>query len=305
MEKQVYSFTNNALNNHPIAMIEEFGPNDNKTDVRNLPPVFTNITSSSLWPDADIVFFGAESNIAANNIRTDALPLLVARELPHHRSVVLFAKGLWRWSLMMSGIGKDESVYRHFIGNIVRWLATREERKHFIVTTDKEFYHSGEMALFEAQLYSHDFQTIDGAEVILRLKGPQGIQEKTMIGKGSGKYSTELLIVKQGQYTFEAFASKNERRLYTDQGGFSADNWNLEFINTAARAEELKSLADATGGETVHGDDFSPVLSELDLQPRSTEEYREWQLWNKPFFLLLIIILLVIEWYIRKRKGMV
>ena len=206
---------------------------------------------------------------------------------------------------MMFGVGGDDTAYRYFFSNMIRWLANREQRKHFSVSPDKEFYHSGEMARFDAQLYTHDFKPFDGAELLLQLNGPRGTQEKEMIGRGNGKYSAEMLVVKAGDYSYRAVAAKDGVIFYEDRGTFSADNWNLEYLQTTAREEELRNLAEKTGGTLLGGDNFGTLLDIIDDAPRRLSESREWQLWNAPLLLIVICVLLTVEWWLRKKKGMV
>ena len=82
---------------------------------------------------------------------------------------------------------------------------------------------------------------------------------------------------------------------------------DLELDNASADVTGLESLAAMTGGESIAAEQLPELLEKLlenteNLEDRVETKRTYWDRW--PFFLLLVG-LLGVEWYLRKRWGLV
>ncbi len=70
----------------------------------------------------------------------------------------------------------------------------------------------------------------------------------------------------------------------------------------------MKQMASSSGGEYSDANSFSSLLHNIlqrnGMKPQETKLSSEFELWNLPFFLTIIIILFGIEWLVRKQSGM-
>ncbi len=89
-----------------------------------------------------------------------------------------------------------------------------------------------------------------------------------------------------------------------DKGRFSVENFNLEYLQTRIDENFLKQLALKSGGQYIADSSLTSLKELLSFPPQNILESREWQLWNKIYLLIIVIVLLSIEWFIRKRTGM-
>jgi hypothetical protein len=90
-----------------------------------------------------------------------------------------------------------------------------------------------------------------------------------------------------------------------DTTKFSITSFNPEFLNTNANPELLQGLADVTGGKSGPPDSLFNIVQAMNFPGRESISTREIELYNLPLLLVVIIVLLSLEWFIRKRKGMV
>ena len=63
-------------------------------------------------------------------------------------------------------------------------------------------------------------------------------------------------------------------------------------------------MAQVSGGKYYTPAQIEKMANELHFPPQRLQQTREINLWNKWLVLLLFIGLLVVEWSIRRRKGM-
>jgi hypothetical protein len=117
-------------------------------------------------------------------------------------------------------------------------------------------------------------------------------------------------VIEPGDYSMVVSATKDGAPLGEAKSRFTVFQQDLEMENAAARPELMASLAKmtaASGGKVVAPEQLPELLQEIKSQPRAREvetetKYTPWD--TSPFFLLLVGMLIT-EWYLRKRWGLV
>ncbi|MBD3289745.1 hypothetical protein GF337_13140 [candidate division KSB1 bacterium] len=303
INEQLVSFqlTPNGLQ-HPLMRLSE-NEIENQTLWRDLPPIY--YTFRRVDPVS-----GSETLLEVDKQRTlirgaaESLPLIVARKMNQQKSLFLTGYGIWRWDFLMTGIGNESKSFSKFLSNCVRWLVTREDSKLVRIHPDKEIYRSGEKVTFTAEVYYEDYRPRDGATVKVRISGKSNVDEVELSNIGNGKYEGEFQVLEGGDYRYEGQAFANDQLLGEDSGRFSMEEFSLEFLETKMNEALLQQIAYKSGGTYFTPANIEDLKAELNFQQRSTELTRQWELWNKLVLLILIIVLLSIEWFIRKKKGM-
>ncbi|MFQ5601741.1 MAG: hypothetical protein ACE5HS_00575 [bacterium] len=286
---------------HPILRLAE-----DEMEIREkwqeLPPVFMNLKTVSLHPNTQSLTVVDLRRSAGSGKRQ--VPVFATRMSGRRKSLTILAYGIWRWDLLMRGVGKTNESYQLFLQNALRWLITTEDSKLVRVNSNKEIYRSGEEVKFQAQVYFEDYQPVDGAEVVVQLQGEKEIQELTLESIGEGRYDGRFQVLEGGDYQFTGTAHLQGRVLGRDSGKFSVEEFNLEYQNTRMSEELLKRIALESGGEFYTVSDFAELNGKLKFPEKYLTLKNEWEIWNKPLLLITCLVLLSAEWFIRKRKGM-
>ncbi len=93
-----------------------------------------------------------------------------------------------------------------------------------------------------------------------------------------------------------------------DSGRFSGGETNLEFLETRANKQLLMELAHVTGGLYIAPtgiDSLAPALQVLPaFTPREETSVQSLALWDWHYTLALLLVVLSLEWFLRKRSGM-
>jgi hypothetical protein len=111
-----------------------------------------------------------------------------------------------------------------------------------------------------------------------------------------------------GDYAIEVTATDKGAPLGTTRGRFLVFEQDLELDNAAADAPSLESLAAMTDAQSLAPEQLPELIRRLAGQTAELEIEGEpekisyWDTW--PFFLLLVG-LLGVDWYLRKRWGLV
>ena len=266
----------------------------------NLPPV--------LQPRA-VVNPKLESKIISR-IKTDNLPrpapLLLTRSLGSKRSIALLAKDFWKWKLQTST--KRSDLFDSFILNAVRWLNVTDEFKKFKVTPVKKVFAIGEDIEFSARVYDESMNPVVNADVKLVAEKDRERFEINLNSAGNGLYEGKFQLRNPGDYSFKGEARINGKILGEDNGIFNVGEIDIEMINPRMDFEFLNLLAMETGGEYFSRDEINVLINELERLAAKTVKERfvksEISLWSSEWILLFIILIFGMEWFIRKRAGM-
>jgi len=302
----VYPELTAAGQEHPVMRVQE-DPLESESRWQELPPVYTYLRNFPPRPGSEVLARIDKARSGLPQIPRFAGALILAQKLAERKSLAVLAFDIWRWDLMMWGVGKTNETFETFLNHAVRWLITREEIKPVRITTDKLIYRSGEDIHFVAQVYTEDLRPLDGAEVRVRIIGPGPTTqsfEETLEGIGNGKYEATVRILQGGDYQFEGKAFKGSRILGRDKGRFSVGEFQIEFLRTRMNEPLLRKLAEESGGHYLTPDRLEDLEKLIQFAPKTWVETREINLWNKAILLLLFIGLLATEWTIRRRKGM-
>ncbi|NOZ62653.1 MAG: VWA domain-containing protein [Calditrichaeota bacterium] len=289
---------------HPVTQIadNEF---ENQKIWDELPPVYYSFNSAKINPGASVLLTAEKKSIFQLNRRTKPIPLLLTQKLGQQKSLALLAYGVWRWDLLMWGIGKDNRAFRQLLNNSIRWLVNKEDTKIVRIYPTQEIFHGGQAVSFAAQIYTPNYDPLDGADVRVQVRDSLGREFSVQLNPvGEGKYEASLEPLPGGDYSYRGIASFQNRQLGTDRGQFSVEDFNLEFLETKINQAALQQLAFKTHGEFIADSALSLLKEKLNFQTREIRVSRQWQLWHQLIFLIIAVVLLAVEWFLRKKFGM-
>jgi hypothetical protein len=236
-------------------------------------------------------------------------PLLVAGAYDKGRVMAFAGDSTWRWQT--HGYGP---AHKRFWRQIILWLARKDQaaegdvwvrlaQRRFAPSEPVEFTMgaqspSGEPvtdATFEAEIVLPDGKRLP-LEPVREDEQMTGTFRQT---DSAGDYAIKVTATHEGT----VLGSARARFLVFEQ--------NLELDNAAADRESLESLAKMTGGQSLAPEELSALIKQLTRQTESlqipqqsqiTLWTEEWWTWS---FFLALVALLGVEWYLRKRWGLV
>ncbi len=292
---------------HPIMKIDGSGADGQYWNA--MPPVFRTETFVKVKPEADVL-----ASIRVNNAPLNE-PLIAVRTLQNRKSMAVFAYGLFRWKTLgyaaeiSRGRTQTPDVFTSFMENSVRWLTTRDQGKLVRVKTSREQYSSGERVEVIGQVYDETYEPLENADVRVRITGAEEPRDIVLTPLGGGRYSAEVEGLPQGEYSFDARVLVNDAQYGTDNGRFSIGEVSIEFQNPRMNAALLRTLSERTGGKFFAAGDlpglYDAIKQHRGFQARPVSERSEIALWNLPWLLAAAVLLFGLEWFMRKRSGMV
>lgn len=285
---------------HPIFEIPDVSP----SLLRRLPPLVVGESRWSPSPDAQVLATTEVRGIPLNE------PLLVIRKRGKHRSAALLGAGTWRWKNVPEDLQDVAPFWPSLLSNLIQWVSTHEDDRPVRVEPTEELYGGGEAVQFTGQVYNESLNPVNDAALEVEVIAPDGTRlPYSMETLGNGRYFLDLGALPEGTYRYSATARRNGTEFGTDSGSFAVGTLTLEFKETRTNTTLLRQIAQRSGGMFFLPDQVGRIPEGLKASGSFTalflNEAEELKLWQQYPFLAAVILLLTLEWFLRKRSGMV
>lgn len=268
----------------------------------SLPPLFRPGGNVVPRPGAEVL----ATVRLGNRELTD--PLLIVRRQEGARSALLAGYGLWRWKLLAPSDAGSSDLADDLVSRLVRWLTATEDERRVRVRPDRDAFSSMEPPTFTGQVYDESLQPVSDADVEVTATGNGASVSTVLSPLGNGQYVGSMPSLAPGDYVTTAVVRVDGTVLGEDRGRFSVGGVNVEFIETGLNRALLEGLAARTGGAYFADNDLEELDDRVGAVPgfQETELVRrtDLDLWSHPWMLAIVVILLSLEWFFRKRSGM-
>jgi hypothetical protein len=217
----------------------------------------------------------------------------------------MFASELWHWRLQKKS--GAESIYNGFFNDVNKWLCASSERERFVCNPTKRVYSNGERVEFVAELYDESFNPDNEEEISVDVWASSVRNSLTLNSIGNGLYDGYFEAPISGDYSFSAKV-KAGKETFKKTGRFSVGEYEVEYAKTGADMQTLQELASVTNGKCYFNQEYKPYFDIIKkIQSKGVKEVSkrlEIVLWNNYWMLIILIALFALEWFLRKREGM-
>ncbi len=239
------------------------------------------------------------------NITTD-MPLVAFYPDNNVRTGVIFGEGIWRWRLYAYKNTQSHNTFHRFLNSILQYLSVHEEKKRFMVYTDR-YYTENEPVKFNAGLYDKSFNPLTTPDIHMAITSADNQREYTYVfTRQANNYTLNAGKLPVGKYSYKAIVKFGDA-VFTETGSFIVAALDIE--NTITRADHalLDEMAKRTNGKMVDPGNINMIYDWLseheDIKPVRHAREKFTELFYLTWILVLIIIMLTVEWFIRKRAG--
>ena len=298
-EQSVFANIPVAMQHHELLLETEDGGVWEK-----LPPIYAPITGFRTKPEAVTL-----ATWRIQNVRL-ATPIIAFRSAGQMKSFAVLGYAISRWKLLAGASPETESFFDTWISTIIRWLVTRENGSTLRVQPSKEFFSRGEKAEFTIEAYNQSYQPLENADVRMEIERKNSGQkfEATIQPLVGGRFEGSVDMLPEGDFVYRATAAFNGAETGTATGRFSVGEQSIEFSDTKMNKPLLQQMATVSGGSYSDARSADAALNDLGSRPFMKAQERssthEFELWNMPLLLSVVVLLFGTEWIVRKRSGM-
>jgi hypothetical protein len=219
----------------------------------------------------------------------------------------LIGEGLWRWKLSEAAEALSETtVFNSLMSKTVQYLSVKDDKRKFKVYAAKNTFDEHENVLLNATLYNDSYVAVNTPDVNITLKNEQGTAYKFLFSRTDAAYQLDAGALPAGNYTYEASTVFGNKK-YTAQGIFYVNAMLAEYQQTVANHQLLNTMAMQTGGKMYMPQQLLNLVEEIkgneQIKTLSYEDRKYEELINFKWLFALILALLALEWFFRKRNG--
>jgi uncharacterized membrane protein len=235
------------------------------------------------------------------------LPLLALWDYGRGRSLALMTDASWYWSFTAHAGGTPARSYDRFWGNALRWLVRDPDLTTLKLNADPPSVEPGKpvAAIVAARL--PDYQAAADAQVKVELfsvKDRKVIATAQAVTGPDGVARVEFPPPEPGAYKLLASAKKGEQALGQGEDAVAVRAVGPELSDASVRPQLLEQIAKATGGKAYRlpqsGLPDLPLLEPPEVEVgRSQDE----PLWDRWYYLVVLVGLMGAEWFLRRRFG--
>lgn len=247
----------------------------------------------------------------------DVYPALVVQKFGNGRSAAMLVGDLWRWHM---NDRKDSDDLMKSWRQTARWLVSDVPRRISVEVQRRE--DSDTNVEVRVRVRDEDFKSLDNAVVKLavktpdllaaEVKNPKNPQDEKAIQLNAqpsddeaGLYVASFVCREPGNYHAVASVfAPDGTEIGQQETGWVHDPSTEEFRNLKPNREFLSRIAAKTGGEVIDAgglESFVKTIPNTDAMVTETE-VRPW--WHQWFLMLIVIGLFVVEWGLRRWKGL-
>lgn len=237
------------------------------------------------------------------------MPLLVLSGWGDGRVASLAVDSTWHWQL--GGAGE---VHRRFWRQMLLWLAKKDETEGLRVwiKLDQRRYQPGSRVDFTLGAADENDQPIEDVNFAVTVTKPDGTSEEVRaIRRGGGWGGSFAATAEPGDYRIKATAEDADGALIGDAAArFAVVDQDIELDQPAAEPTLLAGLANATadaGGAGLAPEELPAVIESLQAQSQEFDEeiVNRITLWDTWGMFAGLVGALSVEWFLRKRWGLV
>lgn len=232
-------------------------------------------------------------------------PLFIFNQLLDQKTGVIFGEGIWKWRMNNFAVDGNHLAFNDIVNKSVQFLALRVDKSLFRVF-HKTNFEENENIEFEAELYNDIYELVNQADVSITITGSDETNYPFYFSKSSRAYLLDAGNLPPDNYSYYAKVQTGDKML-TESGEFTVSSVSIEKVNTIADHALLYNLAKDKGGEMFYPENISELpgiiknREEITTISYSSKKFTE--IISLPWLLGIILLLLSIEWFIRKRAG--
>ncbi|WP_418501467.1 VWA domain-containing protein [Flagellimonas sp.] len=274
-----------------------FGLGDFNVD--DFPPLVGNLGDIELKKSGETIMYQQIRGVHLDK------PLFSILTEGKQREAVLFGENMWRWRAQTYRNDQSFQKFDDFMGTLMVYLTSNDQRSRLDVDYALVFENAS-MAKIRASYFDEGYQFDPNARISIQIVGTDnGFNRESPMLLKSTYYEVDLGDLASGEYRFTvSVEGENHKR----SGSFRILDFDPEKQLTSADHKKLGRLAEKTNGKLYYTDNVEALVSDLS----SSEQYLPVQKSRKNVVSLidfrillgLMVLVLAVEWFIRKYNGL-
>ncbi|GMW01847.1 MAG: hypothetical protein AMXMBFR84_29840 [Candidatus Hydrogenedentota bacterium] len=215
--------------------------------------------------------------------------------------------GLWRWSFMPPNLAEYDEVFARFWTQMIRWLISESDflpGQEISFRSDQYAYNLGEQTRFTVRTKFVDDNAFQPAIEIRSPSGATSHLTPSLSEGEAGLLTATTTPEEEGEYEAILTYSAGEER--TERIRFTVYSDSVEKRFVAADEDTMRQIASITGGECLSLEQLQDLAGKVkDYEQLTREKAKPEDVWDTLTVFSAILAFLALEWFVRRRSGLV
>ncbi len=237
------------------------------------------------------------------------LPLLITENFGHGRTAIMATGGSWRWQ-MSSPLG--DTAHDLFWQQLLRWVVS-DTPGHVSASVSSQMLLDNGAVTLTAFVADPQYNPAADSKVEAHILGPSGVSalvEMTPVADTPGQFQAAWSAPKPGAYLTEITAQRADgkgavKELGRDVLTFQRMDGVAENFHIEQNRDLLEHLAAQTGGQYWKPADLGKLPAAIPYSEAGVTVRQTKDLWDLPLVFLVLVLLRVSEWWLRRKWGIV
>ena len=187
---------------------------------------------------------------------------------------------------------------------MVRWAANKNKFQPVVLNTNKNTVNPGQQIVFDGHLFDSQNNPFKNGQMTIEAQLADQKFKIPMQADSIGGFSAYYTPVNEGTYVFSAQGIVNGNEIGRDKKNIVVVPYNREFIRTNQDSSFLKLLAESSGGKYYTLDGLDSLKKHFDTGNQKILVKDEIELRFKSWLLYFIILVVTLEWSLRKKNSL-
>lgn len=296
------------LQNHLPFIVNDISKKEFRSNIRITANAVTEKAESlnrfNIYPQSYFYkeAFSVKPNSTVLGLTTqESEPAIIVDNTSGTRSAGFLGYGYFKWNLNPQG---NYGFLQGLISAMINLTVDENSGERFVIKTNKDYYAISENILYSA--FYKDADPLKKYEVKVNVTGNGKNETLNLNQAGSNVFNNEHMLFDIADYTAKGDLYENGKYLVSSSVKYSVGNAKEEYNETKAKEDILKEIAFRTNGQNLRTKSDNEVKEILKTQGDNVKMTSVKVLFRRSFlYLILVIVLLSIEWYIRKRSNLI
>lgn len=273
--------------------------NETKNKLLQFPPLSAPFAQYQLQPQCDVLFRQEIKGIPTEQ------PLISFYNKEGQKFGFILGENIWKWRMTDYLQHESHLAFDEIIQKTVQYLIAKDDRSPFRILHEPAYLISQPIELF-SELYNKSGEMIEDADILMQITHPGNKTFEHLFTYGNSRYQLNLGVLPAGTYTYKATCNyKNEKS--SKSGSFTVMAQDFESVRTIADHQLLQRLASLNNGQLFYPTQLSQVAAYIksneNIKPIIHVKKQLTELINIPWLFVFLLLLLSLEWFLRKRLG--
>jgi len=274
-------------------------PIDFQDHLSTWPPLILNYDRYTLDPGSQVCMSQKIMGITLGD------PLVAFSGTQGRKQSFICGNGIWLWRLHEYLEHKNHDYFDDWLSRTFQYLMLDDNKDRLRIDIPEETYAYTPVRI-NGHLLNHSLEAVNDPEVLFTLVDSAGQRTEYQMGKVNDYYELNINGFTPGMYRYSAETKLGDEKL-NSQGVLTMMTRPVEQKQPVADFAALRSLSTTTGGQFFRPDQERELISYISNRKPSDltvrRSFRWYDLINLKGLLPVLMVLLAMEWFLRRWFG--